>query len=88
MHDERHIIVGVHITDRVKHVEEIQHIFTTYGALIKTRLGLHEPGAGRGGAHGLILLELVGEAAKADEMIARLRLVAGVQVQEMVFDHP
>ena len=88
MHDERHIIVGVHITDRVKHVDEIQHIFTTYGSLIKTRLGLHEPGAARGGANGLVLLELVGEPSQADEMIARLRLVAGVQVQEMVFDHP
>ena len=39
---EDHIILGVHITDRIKHVSEVQTLFTQFGCYIKTRLGLHE----------------------------------------------
>jgi hypothetical protein len=28
---EKHIIVGVHITDRIEHVSRVQELFTEYG---------------------------------------------------------
>lgn len=37
-----HIIVGIHVTDRMKNASEVQKIFTEYGCNIKTRLGMHE----------------------------------------------
>jgi len=33
-----HIILGVHITDRIKHVSSVQQALTEYGCYIKTRL--------------------------------------------------
>ena len=35
----RHTILGVHITDRLKRVQEVQKVFTKYECLVKTRLG-------------------------------------------------
>ena len=37
----QHIILGVHITDRIGHVDPVQHLLTEYGCSIRTRLGLH-----------------------------------------------
>ena len=41
---KKHLILGVHITNRVKHVPEVQKVLTEFGCSIKTRLGLHEAG--------------------------------------------
>ena len=38
----KHIILGVHITDRLKEAVEVQKLLTVFGRYIKTRLGLHE----------------------------------------------
>ncbi|MFA6175656.1 MAG: hypothetical protein WC765_03640 [Phycisphaerae bacterium] len=35
---DNHIILGVHITDRIKHVSSVQKALTEYGCYIKTRL--------------------------------------------------
>ena len=65
----------------------MQALLTEYGAHIKTRLGLHDLETGTPGPRGLLLLELIdGEAWAA--LSRRLKLVAGLDVQEMVFDHP
>jgi hypothetical protein len=37
-----HLILGIHVTDRVQKAGEVQQLFTEYGCNIKTRLGLHE----------------------------------------------
>ena len=39
---DQHIILGVHITDRLKNAVEVQKVFTEYGCNIKTRIGLHD----------------------------------------------
>jgi hypothetical protein len=38
----QHIILGVHITDRIHHVHAVQNLLTEYGCSVRTRLGLHE----------------------------------------------
>lgn len=85
---QKHIVFGVHITDRVKHVPDVQKTFTDYGCYIKTRLGLHEGSPTVCSPNGLILLEMIGEEAKCFEMAKRLRAIQGVDVKEMVFEHP
>ena len=83
----KHIILGVHITDRVKHVDSVQHLLTDYGCSIRTRLGLHEADKGFCSPNGLLLLEMTDDPAKADELAARLNGIEGVEVKTMVFDH-
>ena len=84
---ENHTIVGVHITDRVRHAEDVQKVFTRCGCQIKTRIGLHEVSRGYCAANGLVLLEVVGTAAKTAAMVKQLKKVKGVQVKTMVFTH-
>ncbi len=84
----RHIILGVHITDRIRHVGQVQKILSEYGDQIKTRLGLHEAAADFCSPNGLLLLELLDHGEKKTELVGQLRQVEGVEVKEMVFDHP
>ena len=85
---DKHIVFGVHITDRVKHAHKVQDIFTEYGCQIRTRLGLHEADERICSPNGLILLEMAGEESKCHEMADKLNAVEGVEVQKMIFDHP
>lgn len=85
---ERHLIFGVHITERAKLAQAVQHVLTEYGCHIKTRLGLHEVNASYCSPNGLILLEMVGDDATCDELAGKLAAIEGVEVQRMVFEHP
>jgi hypothetical protein len=83
-----HTILGVHVTDRLKHAVKVQEALTQFGGLIKTRLGLHEIGQGRcSSKNGLVLLELVGPDAKCKQLAAKLAAIEGIEVQQMVFKH-
>ena len=84
---DRHVILGVHLTDRVRQASEVQQVFTEFGGHIKTRLGLHDVGPGGSATTGLIVLELIGDTASFDAMAARLKALEGVEVQRMVFGH-
>lgn len=85
---DKHIIVGVHITERVKHATGVQQVLTDFGCQIRTRLGLHEADKGTCSPNGLILLEMVDDDAKAAELQSALSAIEGVDVQTMVFKHP
>ena len=84
---EQHIILGVHITDRTKHVGGVQSLLTEYGCYIKTRLGLHEASKQVCSPNGLVLLELIDDAVMAEEFSGKLAALEGVEVQKMIFDH-
>jgi len=85
---EKHVIMGVHVTDRLQRAEEVQRTLSEFGEHIKTRLGLHEVEDGRSSPNGLILLEFVGDDSRCAEMTAKLAAIGGVEVKTMVFDHP
>ena len=82
-----HIVVGVHITDRVKNAVEVQKVFTQFGCNIKTRIGLHDVDADMCSPSGVVLIEFFGSDDEAAAMMARLDEVEGVHVQKMVFGH-
>lgn len=82
-----HVIVGIHVTERTEHVPEIQKVLTEFGCNIKTRLGLHEASEGVCSPNGLILLECVCSGKECAQMMVRLGLIEGVEVQKMVFNH-
>ncbi len=84
---EKHIILGVHVTDRLRRAGAVQKIFSDYGCYIKTRLGLHEISPAACSPNGLVLLELVGPDKVARELQRKLAAIRGIEVQRMVFVH-
>ena len=84
----KHIIIGVHITERVQHAGQVQEVFTKFGCSIRTRLGLHEADADLCSPNGLIVLEMVDDDAVVADLTAALKAIDGLEVQQMVFDHP
>lgn len=85
---DKHIVVGVHITDRVKHAVCVQEVLTKYGCLIKTRIGLHEVGADCCSPSGVLILELLDRSTEVARFVDEMSAVEGVEVKQMVFDHP
>jgi hypothetical protein len=83
---EKHIVLGIHITDRLKKVPEVQNLFSTYGCNIKTRLGLHEV-ENVCSPNGLVLLEMYGDEARCLELGEKLDQIEGIEVQKMIFTH-
>ena len=86
MNDD-HIILGVHITDRLTEATEVQKVFTEHGCNIKTRIGLHDVSENVCSPSGVVLLEFFGSTEEAEAMSARLAAIDGVHVQTMVFGH-
>jgi hypothetical protein len=88
MKPRKHFVYGIHITDRMKSAVEVQKILTEFGCNIKTRLGLHDVGEDYCTSTGLLILELIGDEGKIQEMHTKLKAIEGVEVKGMIFDHP
>jgi hypothetical protein len=88
MRMKQHIVLGIHITDRLRRAEDVQRVLTEHGRLIRTRLGLHETDRRAGSPNGLLLLELVDDPAGAAALARSLRRIRGIAVKSMVFGHP
>ena len=84
---EKHIIYGVHITDRLHHVSQVQDLLTKYGCNIKTRLGLHETSDKFCSPNGMLILEMIGDEKTCRELYEKLNAVEGVEVKEIIFEH-
>jgi hypothetical protein len=85
--NDDHIILGIHVTDRLKNAVDVQKVFTEYGCNIKTRVGLHDVDADVCSPSGVVLIEFFGSDAEAGAMMIKLDAIEGVHVQKMVFDH-
>jgi hypothetical protein len=85
---DKHTILGVHITDRLEEAVEVQKLLTSHGDYIKTRVGLHDVGAGTGGLNGLLLLEMLADDEIINGLADKLNALEGVEVQSLVFYHP
>lgn len=83
-----HVIVGIHVTERTKHVPDVQKVLTEFGCNIKTRLGLHEASEDFCSPNGLILVECVCPGDECTSMVGKLRAIEGIDVQTMTFAHP
>ncbi len=82
-----HLVLGVHVTDRVHHAGEVQNALSEYGHIIKTRIGLHDVHGDRCTPGGLILLEIHGDERSVETLRQTLTRIAGVEIQEMLFRH-
>ena len=84
----KHIILGVHISDRFKNAADVQKLFTEFGCHIKTRIGLHDVSDDQCSPRGVVLLEMIGNEGRCLELADKLNTIEGIEVQKMVFDHP
>ena len=79
------VILGILIGDEVADIVAFQQLLTKYGNVIRTRLGLHENHYETPKIKGLLLLEMVGDAAEIVSFEKVARNISGIQVQKMVF---
>jgi hypothetical protein len=84
---DNHMILAVHITDRLKKAVSVQQVFTEFGCNIKTRIGLHDVDGGVCAPGGVVILEIHGPDGVADEIAGRLTGIEGVEVQTVEFGH-
>jgi hypothetical protein len=85
---EPHVILGIHVIDHTQHASDVQAALTEFGTHIKTRLGLHDVHDGFASPNGLMLIEFVGGESQSKSLIGRLAAIKGVEVKQMVFEHP
>ena len=83
----RHLIYGVHVSDRVKKAPDVQKVLTEFGCFIKTRIGLHEATGRAVSPNGVILLEMVGAKQRCSSIVDALNAIAGVACKILVFEH-
>jgi hypothetical protein len=84
----KHVIMGVHITNRVHRASDVNALLGKYGCNIKTRLGLHHVTENVCGPNGLMLLEMFGDESACMKLKDELSAIEGVEVKCMEFDHP
>ncbi|MEI6079356.1 MAG: hypothetical protein WCQ53_01795 [bacterium] len=69
------------IGDRKQEAGVVQKILTDWGCMIKTRLGIHDGVLDSCSNSGLLVLDIVGEKTKNEEMTRKLNLIKGVKAQ-------
>ena len=83
---DSHVVLAVHVTDRMKKVPQVQKTLSQYGDVIRTRVGLHEVGKDYSAPGGILLLDVVLES-KARELQKALDKIAGIETKLVVFKH-
>jgi hypothetical protein len=84
----KHLILGVHVFERLQHALPVQQVLTEFGGNIKTRLGLHEIDDEETASTGILLIEFVGDESRFSEFTKKLNEIGGVEAKTLVFDHP
>ncbi len=74
-------ILLILVDGRKKNAVTVQKILTEWGCLIKTRLGIHDGVLDNCSESGLIILELVGEKEKHEELARKVSLLDGVNAK-------
>jgi len=79
-------VMGILIDNRKNNATTVQKILTDWGCFIKVRLGLHDGVLNTCSESGLLILELVGEVEKHEELKRKLNLLDGVKAETMKLD--
>jgi len=78
------IILGVRLDNRTQTAIDFQKTLTSFGCLIKTRLGLHDVADNRCAPNGLIILEVI-DGAESEDFEKELKNIHGIEIQKMKF---
>ena len=74
-------IIGVRVNHRVANAVGLQELLTKYGCNIKLRVGLHETSEKYCSDDGVIMLQVCGEKADLEAMLAALNDVEGIKAK-------
>lgn len=83
---DSHVVLAVHVTDRLIKVPLVQTTLSQYGDVIRTRLGLHEVGKDYSSPGGILILDIISEA-KARQLQKALDKIKGIETKLVVFKH-
>jgi hypothetical protein len=83
---DSHVVLAVHVTDRLKKVPPVQQTLSKFGDVIRTRLGLHEVSKEYSSPGGILILEVISES-KARELQKALNKIKGIETKLVVFKH-
>jgi hypothetical protein len=86
MKKDSHVVLAVHVTDRLKKVPPVQQTLSQFGDVIRTRLGLHEVTKEYSSPGGILLLEVMSEP-KARQLQKALNKIRGIETKLVVFKH-
>ncbi len=84
---KKHMIIAVHVRNRLKEAGVVQKLLTEYGCYIRTRIGLHEVSGDFCSPEGLLLLEMFGDKGKCKELKDKLDAIEGLDVKQVLFSH-
>ncbi|HPF16120.1 MAG TPA: hypothetical protein P5107_07575 [Thermotogota bacterium] len=76
-------VMAIMVANRKEEAEKVQKLLTGWGCLIKMRVGLHDQVLDNCSDEGLIILELVGDQEKHEELLRKLNVLKGVQAKMM-----
>lgn len=76
-------VVAILVSHRNQAAANVQKVLTGWGCMIKTRLGIHEGTLEDCSEKGLIILDLVGQEEKKDELVRKLNALAGVTAKRV-----
>jgi len=74
-------VLLVLLSERKETALTFQKILTDWGCMVKARLGLHDGVLDKCSSYGLVVLDIVGEKDKLEEMTRKLNLVKGIKAQ-------
>ena len=74
-------IIGVRVNHRVANAVGLQELLTKYGCNIRLRVGLHETSEKFCADDGVIMLQVCGEKADLEAMLAALNAVEGIKAK-------
>jgi hypothetical protein len=83
---DSHVVLAVHVTDRLKNATLVQKTLSQYGDVIRTRLGLHEVSKEYSAPGGIMILDIVIDA-KARQLQKALNRISGIETKLIVFKH-
>ncbi|MFO7626834.1 MAG: hypothetical protein R6V62_06230 [Candidatus Fermentibacteraceae bacterium] len=76
-------VVAILVSHRNQAAANVQKVLTGWGCMIKTRLGIHEGILDDCSEKGLIILDLVGEEEKKEELVRKLNTLSGVSAKRV-----
>jgi hypothetical protein len=76
-------VVAILVSHRNQAAANVQKVLTGWGCMIKTRLGIHEGTLDNCSEKGLIILDLVGEEEKKEELVRKLNALSGVSAKRV-----
>ena len=74
-------IIGIRVNNRVANAVGLQELLTKFGCNIKLRVGLHETSEKFCADDGVIMLQVCGEKADLEAMLAALNAVEGIKAK-------